>query len=50
MDFLKNEDFKEFEAVKSETLYLLDKSLFPFENAKKLSSYVFWNFKYKTGL
>lgn len=49
-DFLKNENFKEFESVKSETLYLLNKSLSPFENAKNLSSYVFSNFKYRPGL
>jgi transglutaminase-like putative cysteine protease len=49
-DFLKYEDFKEFEAVKSEILYLLNKELSPFENAKNLSAYVFSNFKYRQGV
>lgn len=49
-DFLKNEEFKEIDEVKTEALYILDKTLSPFENAKKLSAYVYNNFKYKQGV
>jgi transglutaminase-like putative cysteine protease len=49
-DFLKNETFKEQDSVKSEVLYLLNTALSPFENAKKMSAYVFSTFNYRQGV
>lgn len=49
-DFLKNEEIKILDEIKTEVLYVFDKSQSPFENAKKISTYVYNNFKYKQGV